>query len=304
VLPKKHAAEAKGIKSTHHKVETTIKFVNRSRQTIKVYWLDYEGNRQFRATVKEGDSYESKRTYLTHPWLITDTEDNAWSIYFPDAQPRTVEILGPGSSVPEPRKQTHFQSNLASSLVRREESIPTAGPWGEWCRYFRGDTHGTRDMVVLAVLLKPGQAPHPPHQHAEEEFMILAEGTGSWTLDGKEMPARKGDVVYAAPWTMHGLKNTGAAPLTYYMVKWNNKGVPAPERPPQEKGPKKQATLPSGKPLNHEGGVRPGARGGPDDDGPAFSGVSSEALVCSVVAATRLAFCDPPQAQGRLAGPR
>jgi mannose-6-phosphate isomerase-like protein (cupin superfamily) len=120
---------------------------------------------------------------------------------------------------------------FASGLVRGEDAVPTRGPWGEWRRYFRGETHGTRDMVVLVVTLKPGQAPHPPHQHAEEEFMILAEGAGTWHLDGKEFPARKGDVVYAAPWVMHGLKNTGAAPLTYYMVKWNNKGVPAPEKP-------------------------------------------------------------------------
>jgi mannose-6-phosphate isomerase-like protein (cupin superfamily) len=90
-------------------------------------------------------------------------------------------------------------------------------------------------MVVLVVTLKPGQAPHPPHRHAEEEFMILAEGTGTWHLDGKEIPARNGDAVYAAPWIMHGLKNTGETPLTYYMVKWNNKGVRAPEKPPGEK---------------------------------------------------------------------
>jgi quercetin dioxygenase-like cupin family protein len=99
---------------------------------------------------------------------------------------------------------------------------------------FPGDTYGTKDMVVLVVTLKPGQAPHPPHQHAEEEFMILADGTGTWTLDGKEIAAKKGNVVYAAPWTTHGLKNTGEAPLTYYMVKWNNKGVKAPAKPTEK----------------------------------------------------------------------
>jgi mannose-6-phosphate isomerase-like protein (cupin superfamily) len=230
VLPKKHAAEEKGIRSTHHKVETVIKFVNRSRQPIKVHWLDYEGNRQLRATVPDGDSYESKRTFLTHPWLITDTDDNAWSVYFPDAQPRTVEILGPGSSTPE-KNQTQIPNKLAPSLVRRAEAVPTGGPWGQWRRYFRGETYGMKDLVVLVVTLKPGQAPHPPHQHAEEEFMILAEGTGTWHLDGKEVPAQRGDVVYAAPWSMHGLKNTGDTPLTYYMVKWTNTGVKAPEKP-------------------------------------------------------------------------
>jgi quercetin dioxygenase-like cupin family protein len=120
---------------------------------------------------------------------------------------------------------------LESRLVRVEDAVPTRGPWGEWRRYFRGETHGTQDMVVLAVTLKPGQAPHRPHRHAEEEFMILAEGAGTWNVDGKESAARKGDVVYAAPWTIHGLKNTSDAPLTYYMVKWNNKGVKVPAKP-------------------------------------------------------------------------
>jgi quercetin dioxygenase-like cupin family protein len=132
---------------------------------------------------------------------------------------------------PQATAQTSTEKPPASALIRGEDAVPTRGDWGEWRRYFRGQTYGTNDMVVLVVTLKPGQAPHPPHRHAEEEFMILADGSGTWTLDGKEIAAKKGDVVYAAPWTVHGLKNTGDAPLTYYMVKWNNKGVKAPEKP-------------------------------------------------------------------------
>ena len=60
--------------------------------------------------------------------------------------------------------------------------------------------------------------------------MLLADGSGTWTLNDKEIAAKKDDVVYAAPWNTHGLKNTSDTPLTYYMVKWNNKGVKAPER--------------------------------------------------------------------------
>ncbi len=97
VLPMRHPAEANGLKSIDSKVETSITIANRSGQTIKVHWLDYEGKRQFRATVKDGDSFGSQRTFLTHPWLITDEEDNAWDVYLPDSQPRTVEIREPGS---------------------------------------------------------------------------------------------------------------------------------------------------------------------------------------------------------------
>jgi len=132
--------------------------------------------------------------------------------------------------------QVPAERTLASAVVRAADAVPTRGPWGEWLRYFRGDTYGTLDIVVLAVTLKPGQEPHPPHQHAEEEFMILAEGSGDWHLDGKDLPAKKGDVLYAAPWAMHGIKNTGNAPLTYYMMKWNNKGVKAPLQPTRKRG--------------------------------------------------------------------
>jgi mannose-6-phosphate isomerase-like protein (cupin superfamily) len=127
--------------------------------------------------------------------------------------------------------QKRSDKELPAALVRANDAAVTRGDWGHWLRYFRGDTHGSRDLVVLAVTLKPGQAPHPAHQHAEEELMILATGTGEWRVDDKELPAKAGDVVYARPWTMHGIKNTGDEPLVYYMVKWSSKGVPAAERP-------------------------------------------------------------------------
>ena len=56
---------------------------------------------------------------------------------------------------------------LASSLVRVDAAVPTRGPWGEWLRFLRGPTHGTKDLVVLVVILKPGQEPHPPHQQPQ-----------------------------------------------------------------------------------------------------------------------------------------
>jgi quercetin dioxygenase-like cupin family protein len=150
--------------------------------------------------------------------------------------PAAIALFAAGFAVaqlfsPPVTAQAPTEKSLASALVRAEDAVPTRGEWGEWRRYFRGETQGTRDMVVLVVTLKPGHEPHPPHQHAEEEFMILAEGSGTWTLDGREIGAKKGDIVYAAPWTTHGLKNTGNAPLTYYIVKWNNKGVKAPQKP-------------------------------------------------------------------------
>lgn len=104
--------------------------------------------------------------------------------------------------------------------------------WGELrlC-HMAAETYGTKDTLVGYVLLNPGKANHPPHQHAEEEFMEITEGEGTWHLNGKDLPAKKGDVVYAAPWDFHGLTNTGSKPLTFFVVKWGAKGLKAPEKP-------------------------------------------------------------------------
>jgi hypothetical protein len=88
---KKHPAEEKGIKSADTEVETMITFTNKSGKTVKVYWLDYDGGRVHYQTLEDKESHD-QHTYLGHPWLITDEKENALYIYYPDAQPRTVEI--------------------------------------------------------------------------------------------------------------------------------------------------------------------------------------------------------------------
>jgi hypothetical protein len=89
--PRRHPAEEKGIKSLESTIPAALKLVNRSKQTVKIYWIDYKGKRKLHATLQPGETFDSD-TFVTHPWLVTDTKDNAWAIYFADAQPRTVEI--------------------------------------------------------------------------------------------------------------------------------------------------------------------------------------------------------------------
>ena len=90
-------------------------------------------------------------------------------------------------------------------------------------------TYGTQNMLTAVAKILPGQEIHPPHQHTAEEFMYLVEGNGTWSLNGEEYPAKPGDVMYAKPWDWHGITNTGDVPLKFFVVKWDNKGVPLPE---------------------------------------------------------------------------
>jgi len=87
-------SKEKGLKSENGNVKTRITFVNRSKQPVKAYWLDYNGERVFYKELKPSESY-SLDTFVTHPWLITDLHDNAWDVYMPTVQPRTVIITAP-----------------------------------------------------------------------------------------------------------------------------------------------------------------------------------------------------------------
>jgi len=81
------------------------------------------------------------------------------------------------------------------------------------------------------AVVEPGKAVHKSHRHAEEEYLVLVEGSGTWSLAGKESPAHRGDVLFVEPWVYHGLKNTGEKPLIFLVVRYSAKGVPVPPRP-------------------------------------------------------------------------
>jgi hypothetical protein len=90
----RHPAEEAGITSGDSEFETKVTFSNHSQKTIRVYWLNFEGERVLYHTLNPGEEAE-QLTFLMHPWLITDEEDNAGQLYFPDAQPRKIDIEDP-----------------------------------------------------------------------------------------------------------------------------------------------------------------------------------------------------------------
>ncbi len=120
---------------------------------------------------------------------------------------------------------------LKSGIVRFSDAKANQADWGEMRRYFTGETSGTKDVLTAVAIVKPGKAVHRAHRHAQEEYLILVEGAGTWSLDGKESPATRGDILYTQPWVYHGLTNTGIEPLIFVVVRFNSKGVSIPPRP-------------------------------------------------------------------------
>jgi mannose-6-phosphate isomerase-like protein (cupin superfamily) len=130
------------------------------------------------------------------------------------------------AEVAEPKPQA-----MKSGVVSFEAAKADQADWGEMRRYFTGETSGTKDVLTAVAIVKPGKAVHRAHRHAQEEYLVLAEGSGTWSLAGKEFPANRGDILYAEPWVYHGITNTGTEQLIFMVVRFNSKGIPLPPRP-------------------------------------------------------------------------
>ncbi len=100
------------------------------------------------------------------------------------------------------------------------DATVTKDAFGETRVYYDGPTEQLSAMTAGSLRLKPGMEPHPPHQHPEEEIMVVTEGAGEISIDGKVTRVAAGGMMYCAAGTWHGIVNTGKSPLLFYFFKW------------------------------------------------------------------------------------
>lgn len=61
---------------------TTVEFRNRTDQTVRVYWRNYSGVRVLYNTLSPGSGYVQP-TFVTHPWIVTNLQDQCVVAYQP-----------------------------------------------------------------------------------------------------------------------------------------------------------------------------------------------------------------------------
>ena len=109
---------------------------------------------------------------------------------------------------------------IAFERLTAEGDAPGAAAWV----HYNGPTDQLATMCTGMAVLDPGASPHPPHQHPEEEFLIVAIGTGVIEVGGKLTHVGPGAIMYCGANVMHGVTNTGSTPMTFYWSKWTARG--------------------------------------------------------------------------------
>ena len=87
----------------------------------------------------------------------------------------------------------------------------------------RGTVPTGERIELHETTVAPGKMPHPAHQHPHEEFILVREGTIDFLYNGESHILGPGSVGYTAPNEMHGFKNVGSTPATYFIFSLSKK---------------------------------------------------------------------------------
>jgi XRE family transcriptional regulator, regulator of sulfur utilization len=64
-----------------------------------------------------------------------------------------------------------------------------------------------------------GGAPHAPHRHVDEEMIVVRSGTIETLMGTEKRTIGPGGVAFFASNQLHGLRNPGTTPATYFVIR-------------------------------------------------------------------------------------
>lgn len=73
-------------------------------------------------------------------------------------------------------------------------------------------------IEVHESMLPAGKMSHAPHRHRNSEILFIRQGKLEFLNDGTPEPIASGGIVFIASNVLHGLKNVGNTPATYFVV--------------------------------------------------------------------------------------
>jgi quercetin dioxygenase-like cupin family protein len=97
--------------------------------------------------------------------------------------------------------------------------------YGSVRQLLRAPTATLDELEMHVTTLNAGQTSHAPHQHPNEELIIIREGTVEALVHGEWKRLGSGSVIFQASNELHGIRNVGNVPATYHVINWRSPGT-------------------------------------------------------------------------------
>jgi quercetin dioxygenase-like cupin family protein len=121
---------------------------------------------------------------------------------------------------------------LDSAVWQWNELQPRKTDVGERREVVQQPTRTLDELEMHITTLNPHVSSHAPHTHANEEMVILKEGTLQAHVNGKEIEVGPGGILFFASMQPHAVQNVGDTPATYYVINWASPGSKTKKIPP------------------------------------------------------------------------
>ncbi|MCL4194839.1 MAG: DPP IV N-terminal domain-containing protein, partial [Thermoguttaceae bacterium] len=159
--------------------ETSITFVNQTKDDVDLFWLDSTGEQKPYGSVRPGQEHR-QHTYAGHVWLVCDREGKTLAIFeaAEDGGTAVIDRAPPGNI---PDRERAGGGRRTAGRVRQSDS-----PDGRWQAFFRDFNLHLRDLA------SGEEYPLSTNGTAEDEY----SGRVWWSPDSKKIAAirtRKGD---------------------------------------------------------------------------------------------------------------
>jgi XRE family transcriptional regulator, regulator of sulfur utilization len=121
--------------------------------------------------------------------------------------------------------QSPAKSVLKTSAFEINRLDDKPAKYGSKRQLFDGRTAMLDQFECHVTTVNPGDATHPPVPQAEEELVIVKDGTVEAQINGQPQRIGAGSVLFVAGGDLHGVKNVGEKPAVYYVIRWSVAGT-------------------------------------------------------------------------------
>ncbi|PYR75414.1 MAG: cupin domain-containing protein [Acidobacteria bacterium] len=114
---------------------------------------------------------------------------------------------------------------MGSTVFDWNAMTPQPNKTGAVRKVVQAPTATLDELEIHITTLNPGETPHPPHKHPDEELVIVKEGTVESLVNGQTRRVGPGSIIFQASNQMHSIRNVGDVPAVYHVIKWNSPGM-------------------------------------------------------------------------------